>query len=99
MVFSWDSLIDERLRQDLLNARSARYRASDGCSCERYYRCSSCRAQDSREHPLQPPAALVMELRAYKGDPVMDCREALQRNDCDLQRAKDWLDYKGRSKG
>lgn len=43
-------------------------------------------------------AAQVKELRALSGAGMMDCREALQVNDCDIAKAQDWLRQKGMAK-
>lgn len=43
-------------------------------------------------------ATVVKELRAKTGAGIMDCREALQENDGDIEKAAGWLRQKGISK-
>lgn len=43
-------------------------------------------------------ATIVKELRAKTGAGIMDCREALQENDGDVEKAAGWLRQKGISK-
>ena len=41
-------------------------------------------------------AKTVMKLREMTGAPMMDCKQALKENDCDFDKAKDWLRKKGK---
>ena len=40
-------------------------------------------------------AKTVKELRDKTGAPILDCREALEKNDCDLDKAMTYLREKG----
>jgi hypothetical protein len=41
------------------------------------------------------PVALVKQLREMTGAPMMDCKNALAAEGCDMTRAVDWLRKKG----
>lgn len=44
---------------------------------------------------VKVPASLVKELRASTGAPILTCRKALEEEDLDIPRAKEWLRLHG----
>jgi elongation factor Ts len=47
---------------------------------------------------MEISANIVKELREKTGAGMMDCKKALQENDCDMEKAAEWLRIKGISK-